>query len=55
MAKPGPGTVPSVPRFDKNSAIVQSHVQKIESEQLAVIGKAGSPTEAHFEILSPGA
>jgi subtilisin family serine protease len=45
MAKPGPGALPSVPRFDKNSAIVQSHVQKIESEQLAVISKAGNNIE----------
>jgi hypothetical protein len=44
-AKPSAGTLQSVPRFDKTSAAVQSHVQRLENEQAAVIAKAGPGVE----------
>jgi len=45
MSKPGPGSLPSVPRLDKSSSIVQAHVQRLENEQLSVIAKAGTNIE----------
>ena len=43
--KPGTGTPLSTPRFDKTSAVVQSHVLKLENEQAAVIANAGGNIE----------
>lgn len=39
--KPTAGQLLAPPRFDKNSAIVQSHVQRLASEQASVIARAG--------------
>lgn len=39
--KPSPGSLLSPVKFDKQSGLVQSHVQKLESEQAAVIAEAG--------------
>ena len=39
--KPTPGQLLAPARFDKNSAMVQSHVQRLESEQASVISRAG--------------
>jgi subtilisin family serine protease len=44
-SKPSPGALQSVPRFDKGSAAVQSHVQRLDNEQAAVIAKAGANIE----------
>jgi len=44
-AKPTVGSLQSVPVFDKNSAPVQSHLQKLENEQAAVLAKAGAGIE----------
>jgi subtilisin family serine protease len=43
--KPAPGTLLSLPAFDKNNAAVQSHVQRLEIEQANVIASAGSGIE----------
>ena len=45
MQKPGAGTLRSAPRFDKNSAVTQSHVQRLENAQAGVISKAGGSIE----------
>lgn len=45
ISKPSPGALPSVPRFDKTSAAIQSHVQRLENEQAAVIANAGVDIE----------
>jgi subtilisin family serine protease len=45
MQKPGPGSLRSIPRFDKNSASVQSYVQKLENAQASVISKTGNNIE----------
>lgn len=44
-AKPSAGSLQSLPVFDKNSAIVQSHVQRLESEQAAVLASLGAGVE----------
>jgi len=46
--KPAPGTLLSLPAFDKNNAAVQSHVQRLEIEQANVIAGAGSGIEAIY-------
>ena len=45
IGKPAPGLLLSLPVFDKNSATVQSHVQRLEAEQTKVITSAGSNIE----------
>lgn len=41
FGKPTPGRVASIPAFDKNSAAVQSQLQRIADEQASVIASAG--------------
>ncbi len=43
--KPSPGRLLSVPLFDKNSATVQSQLQRLEAEQARVIASAGPNIE----------
>jgi len=43
--KPSPGRLASVATFDKNSAAVQSHVERLVREQAGVIAKAGPDIE----------
>jgi len=45
IGKPSAGTSQALPSFDKNSSLVQNHVQRLESEQLAVIARAGPGIE----------
>jgi len=44
-SKPGPGSLPTAARFDKSSSLVEAHVQRLESEQLAILAKAGDDVE----------
>jgi len=46
--KPGPGYRRSLPAFNKSSASVQSQLQRLESEQVKVIGSAGPNIEAIY-------
>ena len=41
MAKTTPGSLPSVPSFNKTSAAVQSHIQKLDDEQDALLRRVG--------------
>lgn len=43
--KPSPGRLAAGARFDKNSAAVQSHVERLVREQAGVIAKAGPDIE----------
>ena len=43
--KPAPGQLLSIPSFDKNSASVQSQLQRLVAEQATVISRAGSNIE----------
>jgi subtilisin family serine protease len=43
--KPAPGQMLALPAFDKNSASVQSQLQRLETEQLKVITSAGPNIE----------
>jgi len=43
--KPAPGQTLSIPRFDKNSASVQSQLQRLAAEQAKVIAAAGPNIE----------
>jgi len=45
LGKPGPGRTLSLPAFDKNDAAVQSHVQRLETEQAGVMASAGPNVE----------
>ena len=45
MQKPGAGALSSVPKFDKNSAAVQSYVQKLENAEAALISEVGNNIE----------
>ena len=45
VSKPSPGSIDGPPRFDKNNALIQSHVEKLEQEQADVISKLGSGIE----------
>lgn len=40
--KPAPGRLQSLPRFDKNNAAIQSHVQRLANEQAKVIASIGA-------------
>ena len=42
LGKPTPGQLITIPAFDKNSAAVQSQMQRLEAEQAAVIASAGA-------------
>jgi subtilisin family serine protease len=44
-SKPTPGSLRSIPVFDKNSSAIQSHVQRLENEQANVISKVGNNIE----------
>ena len=46
--KPGPGRLLSLPRFDKNNATIQSHMQRLATEQTKVITSAGPNIEAIY-------
>ena len=46
--KPGPGKLLSFPRFDKNNAAIQSHLQRLATEQTNVITSAGPNIEAIY-------
>ena len=45
MGKPAPGSGLALPRFDKNSAYVQSHVQRLDNEQAELLGRLGGGIE----------
>lgn len=46
--KPLPGALQSLPRFDSNSAAIQSHVQRLEDEQAAVVANIGQNVETIY-------
>ena len=46
--KPVPGQLLAPPVFDKNSSMVQSHLQRLEFEQASVMATAGSDIEAIY-------
>ncbi len=46
--KPAPGRLLSVPRFDKTAAAVESHAQRLATEQAKVIAKIGPNIEAIY-------
>ncbi len=45
VSKPSPGSIDGPPRFDKNNALIRSHVEKLAQEQADVIAKLGSGIE----------
>jgi len=45
ISKPSAGNLQAQPVFDKTSAVIQSYVERLENEQLAVIEKAGPNVE----------
>lgn len=49
--KPRPGTLQSPPRFDKNSAVIQSHVQRLASEQARVIADIGPNIQPIYSYI----
>jgi len=46
--KPGPGILRSLPAFNKNSAAIQSHMQRLATEQMNVIASASPNIEAIY-------